>query len=126
MTRIMVVDDDPEFTALYKASLTLMGYEAVLENHSSRAMELAYDARPDIIILDLMMPEPDGFQLTRMLRADPEFALTPILIITALNNEDSRIVAMGSGATDFLSKPFHIDELKRRLKFLLFTIDTPK
>jgi DNA-binding response OmpR family regulator len=119
MAKIMVVDDNQEFTTLYKEYLRMVGYEAVAENRSSNAMEQAYATQPDLILLDLMMPEPDGFQLCRMLRADPNFLRTPIIIVTALNDEDSRIVALGAGANDYLTKPFHIEELKKRIDTLL-------
>jgi DNA-binding response OmpR family regulator len=119
MPKIMVVDDNEEFTTLYKEYLRMAGFDAVAENESSRAMERAHAIRPDLILLDLMMPEPDGFQLCRMFRADPVLARTPIIIVTALNDEDSRIVAFGAGANDYLTKPFHIEELKRRIDLLL-------
>ena len=119
MPKIMVVDDDKEFTTLYKEFLTLVGFEAICENQSSKAMDLAISTKPDLFILDLMMPEPDGFKLCRMLRTNINFVRTPIIIVTALNNEDSRVVALGAGANDYLTKPFHIDELKLRIVSLL-------
>ena len=119
MTKIMVVDDDKEFTTLYKEYLRMVGYEAFSENHSSNAMDLANALRPDLFILDLMMPEPDGFKLCRMLRTNINFVHTPIIIVTALNDEDSKLVAIGAGANDYLTKPFHIDELKSRINLLL-------
>ena len=119
MPKIMVVDDDKEFTTLYKEFLRMVGYEAVVENQSSKAIELATSAQPDLFILDLMMPEPDGFKLCRMLRSNINFVRTPIIIVTALSDEDSRIVAIGAGANDYLTKPFHIEELKQRIDLLL-------
>lgn len=119
MSKIMVVDDDEEFTNLYKEYLKMVGFEAISENRSSRAMDLAYAERPDIFVLDLMMPEPTGFQLCRMLRADEKFKRTPIIIVTALTDLDSKLVAMGAGANDYITKPFHIDELKSRITALL-------
>jgi DNA-binding response OmpR family regulator len=119
MPKIMVVDDDKEFTTLYREFLTMVGFEAICENHSSKAMDLANATRPDLFILDLMMPEPDGFKLCRMLRTNMNFVRTPIIIVTALNNEDSKVVALGAGANDYLTKPFHIDELKARIELLL-------
>jgi DNA-binding response OmpR family regulator len=80
---------------------------------------VANEAKPDLFLLDLMMPEPDGFKLCRMLRTNINFMRTPIIIVTALNDEDSRVVALGAGANDYLSKPFHIDELKSRINFWL-------
>jgi DNA-binding response OmpR family regulator len=119
MPKIMVVDDNEEFTTLYEQFLRIAGFDTVVENVSSNAMELAYATRPDLILLDLMMPEPDGFQLCRLFRADPNLARTPIIIVTALNDEDSRIVAFGAGANDYLTRPFHIEDLKRRIDLLL-------
>jgi DNA-binding response OmpR family regulator len=115
MPKIMVVDDDEEFTTLYQEYLSLVGYESITENQSKRVMELAHVTRPDLFILDLMMPEPDGFKLCRMLRADPIFKRTPIIIITALNDTDSKLVAFGAGANDYLTKPFYIGDLKSRI-----------
>ena len=117
--KIMVVEDDKDYIILYKEYLTLVGYEAITEQHSSKAMNVARALKPDLFILDLMMPEPDGFKLTRMLRQDPDFRHTPIIIITALNDLDSKLVALGSGANDYLTKPFHIDDLQARINILV-------
>lgn len=119
MPKIMVVDDDVEFTNLYKQYLKLIGFDTIVENKSSMAMEVAEHARPDLFVIDLMMPEPDGFQLCRMIRADPNLRRTPIIIVTALTDQDSRMVAIGAGANDYLTKPFHIDSLKSRINALL-------
>lgn len=119
MPKIMVVEDDKEYLVLYREFLQLVGYEAITEIQSSKAMALAHEKKPDLFILDLMMPEPDGFKLCRMLRADTVFRRTPIIIITALNDLDSKLVALGSGADDYLTKPFHIEDLKARMDALL-------
>lgn len=119
MAKIMVVDDDKEFTTLYKEFLTMVGFETITENQSWKALDVATEAKPDLFLLDLMMPEPDGFKLCRMLRTNINFVRTPIIIITALNDEDSRVVALGAGANDYLVKPFHIDELKSRIIYQL-------
>ena len=119
MRKIMVVDDEVEATTLYKEVLTMEGFEPIIENESSKAMQAAASANPDLFILDLMMPEPDGFKLCRMLRADSRYKHTPILIITALDNTDSKIVAMGAGANDYLTKPFRIHDLSSRIRKLL-------
>jgi DNA-binding response OmpR family regulator len=66
-----------------------------------------------------MRPEPDGFQLCRLLRTNRNFVRTPIIIVTALSDEDSKLVALGAGANDYLTKPFHIDELKASIDILL-------
>lgn len=115
----MVVDDDVDFTTLYRQSLKMVGFDAITENQSTKAMEVAYIEKPDLFVLDLMMPDLDGFQLCRKLRADPNFRQTPVIIITALTDLDSKLVAIGAGANDYLVKPFHTKELKRRIDALL-------
>jgi len=119
MKKIMVIDDDEDFTNLYKTSLRMSGFDATAVNQSTAAIEMAYLVHPDIFVIDLMMPELDGFQLCRLLRADPLFRRTPIIIVTALTDEDSQLVAIGAGANAYLAKPFHIDELKSRINTLL-------
>lgn len=116
MTKIMVVDDDKDATALFEEVLKSEGYEPVVLNESSKAVQLAKKEQPSLFILDLMMPEPDGFKLCRLLRKEVEFKNTPIIIVTALNDTDSRIVAIGAGANDYLTKPFRLDELYSSIK----------
>jgi DNA-binding response OmpR family regulator len=111
MPKIIVVDDDKTSTALFEQVLLMYKYEVVALNESVKTVETAIEVKPDLIILDLMMPEPDGFKVCRMLRANPLFRRTPIIIVTALNDLDSKLVAMGAGASDYLVKPFHIDQL---------------
>jgi two-component system, cell cycle response regulator len=117
--RIMVVEDDEGASTFIADVLTAEGYEAIVVNDSKKAMEMANSTLPHAFLLDLMMPPPDGFKLCRMLRADPVFKHTPILIVTALDDTDSKIVAIGAGANGYLVKPFHIDELAAKLKTLL-------
>jgi DNA-binding response OmpR family regulator len=111
MPKIIVVDDDKTSTALFEQVLLMNKYDVVTLNESAKTLETATESKPDLIILDLMMPEPDGFKVCRMLRANPLFRRTPIIIVTALNDLDSKLVAMGAGASDYLVKPFHIDQL---------------
>ena len=117
--KVMVVEDDVAASTFIAEVLKLGGYEAVVVNDSSQAMEIASATQPSAFLLDLMMPPPDGFKLCRMLRADPTFSHTPILIVTALDNTDSKIVAIGAGANDYLVKPFQIDDLLEKVRFLL-------
>jgi len=115
MAKIMMVDDDRLVTELLQKLLKADGFETVATNDSSVAVELAKTELPDIFLLDLMMPQPDGFRLCRMLREEPLFVRTPIIIVTALDDSDSRAVAFGAGATDFITKPFHPGELKEKI-----------
>jgi len=116
MAKILVVDDDKGATELIQVILLSSGHEPIIVNDSSKAMEVAEQVRLDLILLDLMMPEPTGFQLCRLMRANPNFRVTPIIIITALDNTDSRVVAIGAGANGFLRKPFHVRDLTEKVK----------
>ncbi len=119
MSRILIVDDDIPTTTLLERVLSGEGYEAISINDSSIAIQAAKSVNPDLFLLDLMMPQPDGFRLCRMVRAEPRFFLTPIIIVTALDDNDSRVVAFGAGANDYITKPFDINELTQKVKGLI-------
>lgn len=119
MARILIVDDDKGATDLIEQIMRSRGYETTSVNESNQAMDVARSTQPNLIILDLMMPEPTGFQLCRMLRADPSFIGTPIVIVTALDDSDSRLVAFGAGADDYVTKPIQIEELTEIIRVLL-------
>jgi DNA-binding response OmpR family regulator len=119
MAKILIVDDDNLVTTLLEKLLSIDGFETKSLNESALAVETAREVKPDLFLIDLMMPQPDGFRLCRMLREIPEFSLTPIIIVTALDDGDSRAVAFGAGANDYITKPFHPDELTERINELL-------
>lgn len=123
MAKILIVDDDTRVTSLFEKHLSSEGYETTSVNDSSKAVQMALSTNPDLFILDLMMPEPDGFKLCRLLRTYPNFTSTPILIVTALGDSDSKVVAYGAGANEYLSKPFHLDELSNRVLDMLNKIE---
>ena len=115
MTKILLVDDDKLVTDLLEKLLKSDGYQTITVNDSSKAVEVAQAETPDLVLLDLMMPQPDGFRVCRMLREQPQFKHLPIIIVTALDDSDSRAVAFGAGANDYLTKPFHPDELAEKI-----------
>ena len=119
MTKIMIVDDDIETTTILESILKLEGYVPTSVNDSTIATQRASLIHPNLFLLDLMMPGIDGFKLCRLLRADPEFVHTPIIIITALADNDSRIVAYGAGASDYITKPYLPQELVSKIKDLI-------
>jgi len=121
MAKIMVVEDDKQASLFLAEILAMEGHTPIVVNESSKAMAMAVATIPDAFLLDLMMPEPDGFKLCRMLRANPRFITTPIIIVTALDDTDSRIVAFGAGANDYLVKPFRMQQLTEKVNGLLST-----
>lgn len=117
MTKIMIVDDDEKVTTMLQRFLSSKGYQIIAINESSQAIQTANTASPDLFILDIMMPPPDGFTLCKMLRANPKFSRIPILIITAFEISNSKAATVG--ADGYLVKPFDLDDLALKLDALL-------
>jgi len=116
MPKILIVDDDDAITELIKTVVSLEGYESTIVNDSTRAVEAANLTNPDVIVLDIMMPNLSGLELCTLLHKDPKFANTPILFITAKIDAESKRKAALAGAKGFLTKPFRIDDLIDTLK----------
>jgi len=95
------------------------GYEPVTVNDSLQAMDIAKSVNPDLITLDLMMPGLTGFELCKMFTGDPDFANTPIIIISAKDDPESKRQAFDSGAKDYIIKPFLVDDLIGTIQSLL-------
>ena len=119
MAKILVVDDDIHATTLFRTILTAQGYGAFIVNDSAIAVQTADSTKPDLIILDLMMPEPNGFEVCRMLRADPKYSRTPIVIFTAMGDNESKKTALEAGADEFLTKPFRVEDLMNKIQTLI-------
>ena len=117
MAKILIVDDDPKVTTLLKRFLSSEGHEVTAINQSSKAIRTASSIHPDLFILDIMMPQPDGYKLCMLLRANPDFSATPILIITSLDVSNSKATAFG--ANDYLAKPFDLDDLASRISGMI-------
>jgi len=119
MAKILVVDDDIHATTLFDTLLTAKGYDAVIVNDSATAFDVAKSTNPDLIILDLMMPEPNGYEVCKTLRADPKFSKIPIVIFTAMGDNESKESALNAGADEFLTKPFRVEDLMNRIRSLM-------
>lgn len=118
-TKILIVDDDEANRITLDAVLSLERYEIHLACNGAEGCAIARAIVPDLILLDVMMPEMDGFQVCRLLRADPVLGRVPILMITALNDQESRLTGIDAGADDFISKPCGIDELRARVRTII-------
>lgn len=115
---ILVVDDDPMNLKLVEMALAKDEYEIITAADGIAALSMAEEFHPDVILLDVMMPEMDGFEVCNQLRRKPSTARTPIMMLTALNSVEERIKGFDAGADDYLPKPFAPSELQARVKVL--------
>lgn len=113
---ILIVDDEPTVRKTLRALLLKQGYDLSFAANGAEALEMASALKPDVILLDVMMPKMDGFEVCRRLRAMPELAEVPIIMVTALDDRQSRLQAIEAGADDFVSKPFDRVELRARVQ----------
>jgi putative two-component system response regulator len=111
-SRILIVDDEPTGRAVLEALLFPYGYELAFAEDGYEALTLAATFIPDLILLDVMMPDMDGFAVCRRLRQDPDLFEIPIVMVTALDDQESRIQGIEAGADNFISKPFNRMELR--------------
>ncbi|MCX7593013.1 MAG: two-component system response regulator [Fischerella sp.] len=117
--KVLVVDDHAASRVTAVALLVMEGYEVIEADSGSAAVELVIQKQPDLILLDVMMPGMDGFEVCQLLKQDEHTRLIPIIFVTALNDRRSRIRGIEVGADDFLSKPFDRVELAARVKSLV-------
>jgi DNA-binding response OmpR family regulator len=117
--RILVVDDDAELVELIGFNLKQAGYSVRKASNGVDALKKARSLKPNLIVLDVMMPELDGFAACEILRRDAATASIPILMLTALSSELGRVAGLGSGASDFVTKPFSPRLLVQRIADLL-------
>jgi len=117
--KILIVDDDLETLRLVGLMLQRQGYEISAANSGNQALNLARSDPPDLIVLDIMMPEMDGFQFSQLLRNDPAIGAIPILMFTAKSQVDDKVAGYEAGADDYLTKPVHPAELVAHIKALL-------
>jgi two-component system alkaline phosphatase synthesis response regulator PhoP len=117
--RILVVDDDPHIVRLVGAYLEQAGYHVLTANDGETALHILRRERPDAVVLDLMLPDRDGWDITRLVRTDPTLAATPIIMLTARVEDTDKIVGLELGADDYVTKPFNPREVVARVRAVL-------
>src|SRR3982751_882064 len=117
--RILVVDDEPDMTELVGYCLRAKGFEVEMVNDANISLTRARSFMPDLVILDVMMPDLNGMQVCRLLRADPQFKKLPVIFLTCKSEEADRIQGLETGADDYVCKPFSNKELVLRVQTIL-------
>ncbi len=113
---VLVVDDEPRYIELISANLVVDGYEVLKALNGKRAVEIVSEDNVDLILLDVMMPELDGFETCRRIRS---FSQVPIIMVTAKGDESDRVQGLNVGADDYIVKPFSASELLARVRAVL-------
>ena len=117
--KILVVDDNPDLLGLVCLSLIKAGFTIGTATNGVDALKKAHSVSPDLVILDVVMPELDGFAVCETLRENPATASVPILMLTGLQSHISRQLGLESGATDYMTKPFDPEQLVSKVEQLL-------
>ncbi len=118
-TRILIVDDEPDILSLLALHLKLKHYEVFKSSSPIKAIEIANNEKPDLILLDVMMPEMDGFQVAMKLKENEDTKNIPIIFLTARTQTEDKIKGFKAGADDYLVKPFDFEELEIRINRLV-------
>lgn len=119
MARILVVDDDRDVAGTVERTLKRKNHQVVVAYSGIQALQLIQGQRPDLVVLDIMMPRMDGIEVCQRIRTLPNVASVPILFLTAKGKIEDKIVGFEAGADDYLTKPFDLRELELRVKALL-------
>ena len=128
MATILVIDDDELVSRTLQRALKMYDYQVMTANSGIEGLQLARRHRPDLFILDIMMPGVDGYQVCRQIRGDPLLKDLPVLFLTAKAKDEDKIEGFRAGADDYLVKPFNMQELELRVKAILRRVsqDTPE
>ncbi len=124
--KILIVDDDVDTLRLVGLMLQRQGYLIVTASNGEQGLAKAFEEKPNLILLDVMMPEMDGYEVARRLRRNPVTQFTPILMFTAKTQLDDKVTGFESGADDYLTKPTHPTELQARIRTLLSRVGIKK
>ncbi len=117
--KIFIADDESGFVSTLKSRLEFEGFEVTTAPDGKSTLERIPDEAPDLILLDIMMPEMNGYQVCRELKEDPDTSSIPVLMLTAKSQESDKFWGMEAGADSYITKPFEMDELIKEVKVLL-------
>ncbi len=109
--KVLVADDDPAIQELIRLNLEVQGYEVVIASNGVETIRKALSEQPDLIILDILMPEMDGYEVMRLLKNSEETSNIPVIVLTAYASDAGALISWVEGAEGYLAKPFNPDEL---------------
>lgn len=119
MKKILIVDDEPDINAILMAYLGAHGYQTLCAHDGVEALEMVAAERPDLILLDVMMPEMSGYQVARVLKSETVTAEIPLVMLTARTQQSDRFWGLESGAAVYMHKPFELQEVLSQVRTLL-------
>jgi two-component system, OmpR family, KDP operon response regulator KdpE len=122
ITRALLVEDDPNIVDLIRSNLAVRGFDTVVSNDGARALQLLETEEPDIVLLDLMLPDADGMELCRQIR---ERSAVAVIVVSARGGERDKVTALNMGADDYMTKPFSVEELLARITATLRRTRSP-
>ncbi|MGQ9507973.1 MAG: response regulator [Thermodesulfobacteriota bacterium] len=114
--RILVVDDEIDLVETLRFSLELEGYDVLVSYNGEEALHRARNENPDLILLDVMLPKMDGYKVCRLLKFDERFRHIPVFMLTAKTQEKDRIIGLETGADEYITKPFEMNDLMKKVK----------
>ncbi len=117
--KILVVDDEMDLVETVRFPLEMEGYQVLISYNGEDALNQARKENPDLILLDLMLPKLDGYKVCRLLKFDERYKHIPILMLTAKIQEKDKVLGMETGANEYITKPFEMDDLLRKVKAYL-------
>lgn len=119
MPRVLIIEDDPLIARIVEIKLENRGYQVMLASDGQEGLDAVRQHKPDVVLLDVMMPVMDGYQVLRILRGEAEFATLPVIMLTAKGQERDIMSGLKEGATDYIVKPFSPSEVVERVEKVL-------
>ncbi len=116
---ILIVEDEEDVAQVMRYNLQKAGYRTIVAEDGEQALRAVRYGGPDLVLLDLMLPGMDGWEVCRILRGSEQAATTPVIMVTAVANEEARVLSLRAGADDFIAKPFSINALITRIRTVL-------
>lgn len=114
--KILIIDDEVDLVETIRFPLELEGYQVLVAYQGEEGLQLARKENPDLIILDLMLPKIDGYKVCRFLKFDEKYKHIPIIMLTARSQEKDRLLGKETGADEYITKPFDLDDLLNKIK----------